>query len=90
MVLLIFAFIVGAFIGVSQILDFGSDNKNTTKIVYEDVTYNISYYENVSSSDVSDVSDNGNYSDSNLKVYDSSYFNKDKNKTKKTTNKTAK
>ncbi len=83
MILLIFAFIVGVFIGVSQIFDFGSDDKNSTKIVYEDVTHNISYYENESSSDVS-VVDDGNYSDSNLKVYNASYFNKDKNKTKKT------
>lgn len=82
MILLIFAFIVGVVIGVSQIFDFNSKEDNSTKIVYEDVTYNVSYYENQSSSQESTY-DDGNYSDSNLKVYNESYFNK--NKTKNTT-----
>lgn len=77
MILLIFAFIVGAVIGVSQILDFniGSDDTNNTTTVYVDVTNNISYYENASSSQI-DTSGNENYSDSNLKVYNASDLNK--------------
>ena len=79
MILLIIAFIVGAAIGISQVLDFNisSDDNNNTTIVYEDVTHNVSYYENESSSQVDNSSDDdGDYADSNLKVYNASQLNK--------------
>lgn len=78
MMLLILAFIVGVAIGISQVLDFnmGAEDNNNTTIVYEDVTHNVSYYENESSSQVDNSSDEGDYVDSNLKVYNASQLNK--------------
>ncbi len=75
-IVIIFAFIVGVIIGVSQVLDFnvGSEDKNSSEITYEDVTNNVSYYENASVSVENNSSDSGDYVDDNLKVYNESYF----------------
>ena len=69
----------GTFERITQDLADDIDPKfvdNSTKIVYEDVTHNVSYYENESSSQVDNSSDEGDYVDSNLKVYNASQLNK--------------
>lgn len=79
-VVIILAFIIGAGMGVSQIFAVNHSDDNKTQVTYQDVTNNVSYYENLSANSSSDYydpySDSGEitYNDSSLNVYNDSYF----------------